>query len=359
MFKQGVFVSKFFVGVAGLLFAGMALAQSSVTLYGLVDGGLLYTSKTLDPSTGQNAGKQFSMIDSGLSPSQFGLTGTEDLGDGLKVKFKLESGFSVATGRFNDSNGNQFGRQAWVALDSKFGEVKAGLQFSPFFLAVYDSDPRDASLFGSGAVNYLDNVLGTGLFNANAVSYASPVVAGFQGSLMAALGGEAGNFQAGRQYSAALKYDNGGLMVTAAIFDGNSGGTVQTPVPTTLQFEGRTLGASYRLGKLTAKASFTNYKVAGSFNNNVYGGGLDYLALPALDINGGVWVTSDRNDTANHSLLAALGTQYSLSKATLLYAQFAVANNHGAMNTGLSINGALYGVQGTTTGVDLGIRHLF
>lgn len=359
MFKQGTFALKIVAGAAGLMFAGMVRAQSSVTLYGLVDGGLLYTSKTLNSATGQNAGKQFSMIDSGLSPSQFGIEGTEDLGDGLKAKFKLESGFSVATGAYNDSNGNQFGRQAWVALDGKFGEVKAGLQFSPFFLAVYDSDPRDASLFGSGAVTYIDNVLGTGIFNPNAVSYTTPRLAGFEGSVMYALGGEAGNFQAGRQYSASLKYDNGSLMVNAAVYDGNSGGTGQTPIPTTEEFEGRTLGASYKFGKLTAKASFANYKVAGSFNSNVYGGGLDYLALPDLDFNGGVWVTSDRNHTANHSLMAALGTQYFLSKRTTAYAQVGVVNNHGAMDTGLSVNGALYGVQGTTTGVDIGIRHTF
>ncbi|NPT61444.1 porin [Paraburkholderia elongata] len=359
MFNHETFKLKLVAGAAGLMFAGMVQAQSSVTLYGVVDGGLLYTSKTLNSITGQNAGKQFSLIDSGASPSQFGIAGTEDLGDGLKAQFKLESGFSVATGAYNDSNGNQFGRQAWIALDGKFGNVKAGLQFSPFFLALYGSDPRQFSLFGSAVVNYVDNVIGTGIFNPNAVSYTTPNIAGFEGSVLYALGGEAGNFQAGRQYSASLKYDNGSLMINAAIYDGNSGGTGQTPVSTTIEFEGRTLGVAYKFGALTAKASFVNYKVTGSFNSNVYGGGLDYLALPVLDFNGGVWVTSDRNHTANHSLMAALGTQYFLSKRTTLYGQVGVVNNHGAMNTGLSINGALYGVQGTTAGVNLGIRHTF
>lgn len=358
MFEKKPFALKLIAGAAGLLLAGMAQAQSSVTLYGLVDASLLYTSKTAN-SAGGSAGRQFALSDSGLSPSQFGISGSEDLGDGLAVKFKLESGINMQNGAFGNSNGNLFGRQAWVAMDGRFGEVKAGLQFSPFFLAVYESDPRDASMFGSGVVNYIGNVLGTGIFNPNAVSYTSPILAGLHGSVMYALGGQAGNFQAGQQYSASLTYNNGSLMVDAALYDGNSGGTGQTPVPTTEEFVGRLLGASYKFGQLTAKVSFAKYKVAGSFNNNVYGGGVDYLVLPVLDINSGVWVTSDRNHTTNHSIMGALGAQYFLSKRTTAYAQVAVVNNHGAMNTGLSVNNALTGVAGTTTGVNLGIRHTF
>ncbi|CAN0624951.1 Porin_4 domain-containing protein [Burkholderia multivorans] len=354
--------SKRLLGCAALVGAAVStnsFAQSSITLYGNLDSALLYTSRTLNAATGQNAGHQFSLTDTGMTPTQFGLTGTEDLGGGLKASFKLESGVSVANGGLNDSNGNFFGRQAWIALDSGYGQVKAGLQFSPFFLAVYDSDARSFSHFGSGLINYVDNVLVTGLFNSNAISYTSPTLAGLTGSVMFAFGGKAGDFQAGRQYSASLKYENDGLMVNAAFYDGNAGGTVSTPIPSTVAFIGRTLGAAYRFGPVTARAAFTSYKVAGGFSSNVYGGGLDYQATPAVDINGGVWVTSDRNDTANHSVLGALGTTYSLSKATSLYAQVAVVNNHGAMNTGLGINDALYGVSGTTVGANIGIHHTF
>jgi predicted porin len=181
------------------------------------------------------------------------------------------------------------------------------------------------------------------------------------GKALVALGGAAGNFQAGRQYSASLTYQGAALTVNASIFDGNSGGTAQTPIPTTVAFEGRMLGAAYNFGSLTARASFVNYKVAGSFNSDVFGAGVDSFVLPELDINGGVWVTSDRNHTANHSLMFALGTQYFLSKATSLYAQVGVVNNDGAMNTGLSVApfSALYGVSGTTTGVGIGIKHTF
>ncbi|HKT95049.1 MAG TPA: porin, partial [Paraburkholderia sp.] len=92
--------------------SGAAHAQSSVTLYGIVDGSVLYTSHTLNTQTGQNAGHQFSFTDSGMTGSSFGLRGAEDLGGGMRAVFMLESGISVANGQFGNSNGNLFGRQA-------------------------------------------------------------------------------------------------------------------------------------------------------------------------------------------------------------------------------------------------------
>lgn len=342
-----------------LLICDAAHAQSGITLFGLLDAGLLYTNRTLDDQGNANAGKQFSLIDGGTSYSQFGLLGTEDLGDGLTLKFKLESGISIANGSLAHCNGNLFGCEAWIDLDSHAGEFKAGLQFSPFFLALYASDPRGMSFFGSGGVTLVDNFLGTSIFASNSVSYTSPELWGLQASVLYSFGAQPGNFQAGRQYSASLKYQYAGLMINAAIFDGNSGGANPTPTPTNFQAEGRTLGAAFKFGALTAKASFANYKVAGSFNNNVYGGGLSWYVLPTLDLDGGVWVTSDRNHTANHSLLAAMGLNYFLSKSTVLYGQMASVTNHGAMNTGLSVNGALFGSQGTTLGATVGVRHSF
>jgi predicted porin len=334
-------------------------AQSSVTLYGIVDSGIFYSNKSLDAS-GKSAGKKFALIDSGLSPSQFGFKGTEDLGGGLKLDFNLESGINMTNGGYNDSNGYFFGRQAWMQLRSDIGSLKMGLQFSPFFLTLYDLDPRGLAPFGSSVVQYIDNVVGTGLTNANAISYASPVIAGLQGSVMGAFGGTAGDFRAGQQYSASVRYDNGSLLLAAAIYNGNAGGTAATtPLPTTIEFTGRMIGAGYRFGKLTVKASYTNYKVAGALNNHVWGGGADYLVTPEVDVNSGIWYTSDRNNTANHSLLGAVGINYYLSKATTLYGQVAVVNNHGSMTTGLSVNGALNEGAGTSVGGAVGVRHMF
>ncbi|TCG07892.1 porin [Paraburkholderia steynii] len=346
------------VYMTGLLIACPTRAQSSITLYGALDGAMLYTSKTLDTNTGGNAGKRVSMISNGSIYSRLGMIGTEDLGGGLKAKFKLESGFYINDGT-PACNGNYFGCEAWVSLDSNYGEVKAGLQFSPFIIALYMTDPRSLSFFGSGNVIFIDHFAGTSFFSPNSLSYTSPDVSGFQARLLYSFGGSPGDFRAGQQYSASIQYQHGPLLVNAAIYDSTGGSPVQTPIPTNLSAVGRTVGASVNFGAVTIKASFVNYKVAGSFNSNVFGGGFSWVPTPYLNFDGGVWLTSDRNRTANHSLLAALGGAYNLSKRTAVYAQIASASNHGAMNTGVSVIGGLFGTSGSTVGATVGLRHLF
>ncbi|WP_179405621.1 porin, partial [Burkholderia guangdongensis] len=154
-----------------------AHAQSSVTLYGIADASLLYTSKTQAPD-GSNAGRQFSFQTAGQNATRFGLRGSEDLGGGLSAIFNLESGINIGNGGFANSNGNFFGRQAWVGINGGFGTVTAGLQFSPFLMSVFATDSRDLKQFGSGLINYVDNVIVTGLFNPNSVMYTSPDIAG-------------------------------------------------------------------------------------------------------------------------------------------------------------------------------------
>ncbi|WP_322048366.1 porin [Paraburkholderia sp. J67] len=341
--------------------SGAASAQSSVTLYGVVDGSILYTSKTMNSKTGADAGHQVSFTGGGMTATLFGLRGAEDLGAGTRAIFDLESGVNLATGAFGHSNGNMFGRQAWVGIEGPYGKMAAGLQFSPFFLSIYDLDPRGMSNFGSGLLPYVDNVLVTGLFNNNAISYTSPEIMGLQAAGMFSFGGTAGDFSAGRQYSASLRYHLGALTISGALYSGNAGGTgVSTPIPSTAEFVGRDIGASYHFSNdFSIYAAYTLYKVAGSFDNAVYSGGFSYFVTPYLNVNAGVYYTRDGNESSNHSILAASGVQFFLSKRTTLYGQVGYVNNHGRMDTGLSINNALYGVKGATMGVSIGIRQMF
>lgn len=204
------------IGFALASYSAAALAQGSVTLYGTLDAGLLFTNKTIDPATGQSSGKQLSLINSGENPSVFGLKGKEDLGGGLSAQFQLESGISIANGGFDNSNGNFFGRQAWGGLSGSFGEVRLGLQYSPFEYAIYYLDPRSFAQLGSSVISWGDNSL-TGAFVSNAITYTSPKMDGLTARLLYALGGVPGNFSAGRQYSAMLEYEYGGLMIVAGI----------------------------------------------------------------------------------------------------------------------------------------------
>ena len=247
------------------------------------------------------------------------------------------------------------------SVSANWGEVKAGLQYTPFFWAIVATDARNFSQFGSGLVTYADAVLGTSIFTSNAVSYTTPTVAGFTGSALIALGGAAGDFKAGLQYSASLSWTNGPLTIDAAYFNGNSGGTVQTPTPTTVAFIGRTAGFAWRWGSFTSKAAVTLFNVAGKINETVYSAGFDDFVLPALNLNAGVWATRNRDTSNDRSIMGAIGAEYYLSKQTTVYSQLGIVNNHGAMNTGLSVStlSTLYGAPGTTVGTNVGIRHMF
>lgn len=354
--------------IGALLLPGAAWAQSSVTLYGVLDTGLLYTSKTFNPATGQNLGKSFGFVSSSLEPSTFGLSGQEDLGGGTKLKFRLESGISLSNGGFDNTNGGLFGRQAWVSLANNLGELKAGVQFSPYILALFSSDARSMSQFGSSITVYADNTF-TGAFVSNAISYTTPNIAGVTASVMYSLGGVAGDFAAGRQYSASVQYDNGSLFANAAIYDSSqSSDTLENQTLFVAPFEGRTIGLGYHFSTLDVKGSVTNYKAPETFIDNTIGGGdnyiwnigLNYFITPALQVNSGVWYSKDGHDSNNHGLLAAAGVSYFLSRQTSLYAQLGVVNNHGKSDLGLCVEApAQEGAPGTTVGANIGILHKF
>jgi predicted porin len=81
---------------------------------------------------------------------------------------------------------------------------------------------------------------------------------------------------------------------------------------------------------------------------------------PFWSVNAGTWYTRNGNDSNDHSILSAVGAQYSLSKRTTLYGQVGFVNNHGKMNTGFIAGPALpHEIAGSTTAVNIGVRHQF
>jgi predicted porin len=121
-------------------FACAARAQSSVTLYGMVD--------ILMDISNQGNGTLTRMTNGGLAGSRIGLAGVEELGNGYKAIFKLENGFASNTGVI-EQGGALFGRQAWVGLQGPQGSLTFGRQYAPEFLAVSDYDAFFAGLGGS------------------------------------------------------------------------------------------------------------------------------------------------------------------------------------------------------------------
>ena len=117
---------KLFIMAALLGGTGLVHAQSSVTLYGIINEAITYSSNQGGHSAVQLTGN-------GEYGSRWGLRGAEDLGGGTKAIFTLENGFNPVNGALGQNN-RMFGRQAFVGLSSEpYGTLTFGRQF--FFLA--------------------------------------------------------------------------------------------------------------------------------------------------------------------------------------------------------------------------------
>ena len=137
------------------LFAGTVHAQSSVTLFGTLDTGLLYqsTSASTFLPKAPNTGSIFALKDGGIYASNWGLKGTEDIGAGYKVNFRLQGSFNSTNGKpgLSDTPGVTaiFNQYASVGVSGPFGTVDAGRQIVPMIYAMADTDVRNAQYFGS------------------------------------------------------------------------------------------------------------------------------------------------------------------------------------------------------------------
>lgn len=192
-----------------------AFAQSSVTLFGIVDAGFNFTSnaQTGRSASGLHGANQYSFQDGatgGIYGSRWGLKGVEDLGGGLKAVFMLENGFSINNGTLGQG-GAEFGRQAYVGLQSPYGTVTLGRQ--------YDSVVDYTQLFQSAAIwagypgahaGDVDNAENTRRLN-NSIKFASVDYSGLRFGGVYSLGGVPGSVGRNQVWSLGASYRNGPL----------------------------------------------------------------------------------------------------------------------------------------------------
>lgn len=159
-------------------FAGSAFA-ANVTMYGIIDTGLGYTST--DKGYGEDVNK-FDMRSGQNSASRFGVKGEEDLGNGVKVGFSLENGFSSDDGKLSTAN-RLFDREALLYVAGDFGELGMGRQGE---LASgngrYGLFGGKVSPFSTGWSDIAGHkyVMGAGFGRMdNSVTYKTPTFAGF------------------------------------------------------------------------------------------------------------------------------------------------------------------------------------
>jgi len=123
-------MKKSLVALAVLAASGAAMAQSSVTLFGIVDAGYANIKA--------NGTSKSGITNSGYNSSRIGFRGTEDLGGGLKAEFWLEGALANDDG---NASGLNFQRRSTVSVVGGFGEVRIGRDYTPTFwnTTVYDA----------------------------------------------------------------------------------------------------------------------------------------------------------------------------------------------------------------------------
>jgi predicted porin len=370
-----------------IVFSAAAHAQSSVTLYGVLDSGLLYqsTSAATFQPTARNQGHVYELKDGGIYSSFWGLKGSEDIGGGYKITFKLQGTFNTTNGKSGlaDTPGATalFNQYATIGATGPFGTFDAGRQIVPMIYAMAETDVRGAQYFGSILTAWLGINQAAGwpgtstnapigaLYDSNALVYTSPKFYGTTLALEYAPGGVAGQFQGGTRESAVLKYSNYGLNLSAVYYNGHD----TNPFPLTYPAAPATpatgednnrfyyFGAMYTISGFSVSASYAiarNPSKSNSVDFEMASGGLGYQFNPFFKITSGYYYLKDRNNSANHSGEFAVGAEYNLSARTRVYAQVGYVNNKGTMNQTI-IYGAPVAPGVSTTAAMLGIRHNF
>jgi predicted porin len=207
-------------------FAGAAQAQSSVTIYGIVDTGIAYSSKVAT-GTGTNTGSKFGLNSGVIQGSRIGFKGVEDLGGGLSAVFQLETGFTNDDGGLQGSDAvtssNLFRRKSVVGLAGGFGTVLLGRQtdFADTISAYTAVNDFGGVVSNSGSgLNRLQ-----GVRTNNSISYTTNNLSGFTGNLIYGFGEQAGKTSAGQAYGIGGKYDNGPLGLGINYYQSKAGTT--------------------------------------------------------------------------------------------------------------------------------------
>lgn len=331
-------------------FAGVASAQSSVTLFGIID---LAAANVKNGSAGS-----LKTLSSGRSnTSRLGFRGVEDLGGGLKAGFWLEGQVDADTG----GTGMNWQRRSTVSLMGSFGELRLGRDLDPTYngwgaydlwgyVGVATTANLRAGFLGNGGAT-------TAVRTSNGISYWLPAMGGLYGNFTVAAGeGAVGNkYMGGR-----LGYAAGPLNVSGSWGKTDKSGTALDDL-TTMNF-----GASYNFGAATVLAAYekseysTMDQTLMTLGVRVPMGAGSFKAQYTKASGTGAAATRDQYDAT----LLSLGYEYKLSKRTMLYTNYGNLNNGGTTTTGANYTASGSGPAGikrgeSSTGYEFGIRHDF
>ncbi len=391
-------MKKTLIALAVLAAAGTASAQSSVTLFGVVDATLAHGSGSVANKT--------ALVPSGYNSSRLGFRGTEDLGGGLSASFWLEAGLnndngtgaatntnnrSTGGGVFttyargstlpsgavcsataftpdgaagcnvsNTTNGNQgltFNRRSTVSLAGGWGEIRLGRDYTPQFWTMTIFDP-----FGTNGVGtYIG--LNTGITGSTAVRASNSMgyflpgnLGGFYGQAQYYLGELASNTanvsaDDGKGYGVRLGYAGGPINVALAFSKTNNtvGGDIKQ----------NNVGGQYDFGvaQLMGQYEWDTGPVGGVSHKGKGWllGGLVPVGVGQIRVAYSQYKVDVTGDPTVKQW--ALGYVHNLSKRTALYATYAHVTDSGGQS--FALNGATTSVNGSSSGYDFGLRHAF
>ncbi|AMP05849.1 porin [Collimonas pratensis] len=327
--------------VLACAFAGQAQAQTNVTIYGRVDAGINYQSNQVQKNADGTftRGGQWGVGGNEWGTSMIGFKGTEDLGGGLKALFTLESGFQADTGSFNGSG--LFNRRSFVGLNGGFGTVKIGRDLALPSDRVWSIDP-------TGQQNMSTSTLFKGRNwpqTSNQIQYITPdTMGGFYVHAMYGAGEAAGSFTKGPTgsnigsstglavgfvqptYELLAMYDT--ARDQNGSYDSLFSRSKEITVGGNVTFGPAKLFAGWQ--NISAPAQDTSLAPAGSMASankaNQFWLGANYQLTPALTLIGAAYHVKLNHDVGSANLFM-VGTNYSLSKRTLLYASVGTIRN--------------------------------
>ena len=332
--------SFYVLAATSITAAATAAAQSSVTIYGVADAGLVVES-------GAPTGRVHNISSGVASASRLGFKGREDLGGGLSASFVLENGNNIDTGTAGQG-GLLFGRQAYVALGSSTaGTISLGRQYSPYYKAVRDvADPFVVGLAGNAM-----NMVATVSRVDNSVEYTTPRVGGFSADVLYGFGEVPGDMEKNRSMGAAVSYSGTESSPLCVVLVHHQ----RENASATARSRSTMLAARYRIASVTAHASLSHNQDVQRRDSN------DALLGVTIPLGSGKLLASaifhrDQSTQDQDARQLAIGFIHTLSRRTDVYTAYGHISNR---------NGAAFRVgnatdNGTGTGgFNLGVRHVF
>jgi predicted porin len=338
-------MKKSLIALAVLAASGAAMAQSSVTIFGIVDAAYTKGSGSVSDKT--------QLTNSGYNSSRLGFRGVEDLGGGMKAAFHIEGALANDNG---NSSGLTFQRRSTVSLESGMGEIRLGRDYTPHFWnqTVYDAfgtngigTSRTLSGFAGAGINGSTSVGGsTAVRSDNTIGYFSPSMGGVKVQLQNYMGETASTAaKVGSGSAIRVTFDQGKF--SAAYASGTTTKAAGVDVKST------NFGASYDLGVAKIMALSTTDAETGKAD--VKGSNIGALVPMA---GGTVRIAaSSSKQAAMETKQTAIGFVKPLSKRTDIYATYARVTNAGGAK--VALGGSETAANASSNGYDIGVKHSF